>query len=26
MGYFIRDRSEVSAPHTGRFHGFGVVY
>jgi len=26
MGYFIRDRSEVSAPHTGRFHGFGVMY
>jgi len=26
MGYFIRDRSQVSAPHTGRFHAFGVVY
>ena len=26
MGHFIRNRTEVSAPHTGRFHGFGVAY
>lgn len=26
MGCFIRDRSEVSAPHTGKFHGFSVAY
>lgn len=26
MGHFIRDRTRVTAPHTGRFHGFGVVY
>ncbi|MDP6543566.1 MAG: acylphosphatase [Phycisphaerae bacterium] len=26
MGHFIRDRTQVSAPYTGRFHGFSVVY
>ena len=26
LGHFIRDRSQVSAPHTGRFHGFAVAY
>jgi acylphosphatase len=26
MGYFIHNRTEVTAPHTGRFHGFAVVY
>ena len=26
MGHFIRDRTQGIAPHTGRFHGFGVAY
>ncbi|MDP6045303.1 MAG: acylphosphatase [Phycisphaerae bacterium] len=26
MGHFIRDRTEVIAPHTGRFGGFSVSY
>jgi len=26
MGHFIRGRTEVSAPYTGRFHAFGVAY
>ena len=26
MGHFIRDRAEVTAPYSGRFHAFGVVY
>ncbi|MCP4375552.1 MAG: acylphosphatase [bacterium] len=26
MGHFIHNRTETTAPHTGRFHGFGVVY
>ena len=26
MGHFIFDRTQVSAPHTGRFQGFGVTY
>jgi len=26
MGHFIRNRTEVSAPYTGRFRAFGVVY
>ena len=26
MGRFIHNRTEVSAPYTGRFHIFGVTY
>jgi hypothetical protein len=26
MGHFIRSRTEVSAPYTGRFGAFGVAY
>jgi acylphosphatase len=26
MGHFIHNRTEVSAPYTGRFHIFGVAY
>ena len=26
MGHFIRDRTEATAPHSGRFDGFFVAY